>query len=255
MSRDKDSIKNIVIVAFSVCLVCAIMVSAAAVSLRPMQVANAELDRKRNVLQAAGILQPGLSIDEQFERIETRIVHLDSGQFVDNMDPNLFNQRAAAKNPESSQAIAGRDDIAGINRREDHSLVYMVRDDVGELDVLILPVRAYGLWSTMYGFLALDQDLNTVLGLGFYDHAETPGLGGEIDNPNWLSQWPGRQVYDGNGNVALRVAKGTGAVEEYHIDSLSGATLTSRGVDNMVAYWMSDRGFQPLLNQLRKEGS
>ena len=255
MSRDKDSVKNIVMVAFSVCLVCAIVVSAAAVSLRPLQVANAELDRKRNVLLAAGILQPGVSIDEQFERIETRIVHLDSGRFVDDMDPNLFNQRAAARNPETSAAIPNREDIAGLNRREDHSLVYMVRDEAGALDILILPVRAYGLWSTMYGFLALDNDLNTVLGLGFYDHAETPGLGGEIDNPNWLAQWPGRQVYDQNGNIALRVTKGTSVEEEYRIDSLSGATLTSRGVDNMLAYWMSGHGFQPLLNQLRMEGS
>ncbi len=251
--RDKNSIQNIILVAFTVCLVCAIVVSAAAVTLRPMQQANAEQDRKYNVLQAAGIFEQGMSIDEQFEDIETRVINLDTGEFVDDIDPDTFNQRQAARDPERSQAIPGREDIAGLNRREDYSLVYLVRDDDDELEIVILPVRAYGLWSTMYGFLALENDLNTVAGLGFYDHAETPGLGGEIDNPNWIQQWPGRKIYDDDGEVALRVTRSSGIPEEHHIDGLSGATLTSRGVDNMIAFWMGDRGFKPFLENLRSE--
>ncbi len=253
--RDKDSIQNILIVAFSVCLVCAIVVSAAAVTLRPMQQANAEQDRKFNVLQAAGIFQQGMSIDEQFEDIETRVIDLDSGEFVDHIDPNTFNQRQAARDPSMSQAIPGREDIAGINRREDYSLVYLVRGENDELEIVILPVRAYGLWSTMYGFLALESDLNTIAGLGFYDHAETPGLGGEIDNPNWIGQWPGRKIYNDDGEVALRVTRSGNVPEEHHIDGISGATLTSRGVDNMIEFWMGDRGFRPFLNNLRAEES
>ena len=253
--RDRDSVKNIIIVAFSVCLVCAIIVSAAAVSLRPLQQENAELDRKQNVLQAAGIFRSGVSIEEQFADIETRVIDLNSGEFVDHLDPDTYNQRQAARDPQRSEAIPGREDIAGINRREDYSLVYLVRDDNDDLEILILPVRAYGLWSTMYGFLALESDLNTVAGLGFYDHAETPGLGGEIDNPNWVAQWPGRKIYDDDGEVALRVTRSGNIPEEHHVDGLSGATLTSRGVDNMIEFWMGERGFKPFLERLQAEES
>lgn len=253
--RDRDSVKNIIVVAFSVCLVCAIVVSAAAVALRPLQQENAELDRKQNVLQAAGIFQSGVSIDEQFADIETRVIELATGEFVDDIDPDTYDQRRAARDPARSQEIRGREDIAGINRLEDYSLVYLVRDDDDDLEIVILPVRGYGLWSTMYGFLALENDLNTVAGLGFYDHAETPGLGGEIDNPNWIAQWPGRRIYDDDGEVALRVTRGGGIEEEHHIDGISGATLTSRGVDNMIAFWMGERGFKPFLENLRGEES
>ncbi|MCH8552885.1 MAG: Na(+)-translocating NADH-quinone reductase subunit C [Natronospirillum sp.] len=253
--RDRDSVQNIIIVAFSVCLVCAIVVSAAAVSLRPLQQENAELDRKSNVLQAAGIFQTGVSIDEQFEDIETRVIELATGEFADHIDPDTFDQRRAARDPSQSQELRGREDIAGINRLEDYSLVYLVRDDNDDLEIVILPVRAYGLWSTMYGFLALESDLNTVAGLGFYDHAETPGLGGEIDNRNWIAQWPGRKIYNDDGEVALRVTRGGGVAEEHHVDGLSGATLTSRGVDNMIEFWMGERGFKPFLENLRGEES
>ncbi len=251
--RDKNSIQNILIVAFSVCLVCAIVVSAAAVTLRPMQQENAELDRKSNILQAAGIFQAGMSVDEQFEDIETRVVELATGEFVDSPDPDTYDQRRAQRNPEMSDALPNREDPAGLNRLEHYSLVYIVRDDNDDIDILILPVRGYGLWSTMRGFLALENDLNTVAGLGFYEHEETPGLGGEIDNPNWINQWPGKKIYNDDGDLALTVTRGGGVEEEHHIDGISGATLTSRGVDNMIGFWMGERAFKPFLDNLRAE--
>lgn len=251
--RDKNSIQNILIVAFSVCLVCAIVVSAAAVTLRPMQQENAELDRKSNILQAAGIFRAGLSIDEQFADIETRVVELATGEFVDSPDPDTYDQRRAQRNPELSDALPNREDPAGLNRLEHYSLVYIVRDDNDDIDILILPVRGYGLWSTMRGFLALESDLNTVAGMGFYEHEETPGLGGEIDNPNWINQWPGKKIYNDDGEVALTVTRGGGVEEQHHIDGISGATLTSRGVDNMIGFWMGERAFKPFLDNLRAE--
>ena len=117
-----------------------------------------------------------------------------------------------------------------------------------------MPVRGYGLWGSLYGFLALEGDGNTVAGLGFYEHKETPGLGGEVDNPRWKSLWPGKQVYS-NGEVELTIMKG--AVDpsspgyEYKVDGLSGATLTTRGLDNLVKYWMGPNGFEPFLNNLK----
>lgn len=248
-TRDRDSAKNIIIVAFAVCLVCAIAVSGAAVSLRPLQQANAELDMKSNVLLAAGLRRADMSVEEQFKRFETRVVDLSSGTYAENVDPDEFDQREAARDPARSRVLSSQEDMASISRLEDQALVYLVRNDSGGVETIVLPVRGYGLWSTMYGLLALEGDLDTVRGLAFYEQEETPGLGGEITNPKWTGQWVGKKIYDENGDVALSVV-GNQVPEEYDIDAISGATLTSRGVDNLIQFWMGEQGFKPYLNNL-----
>ncbi|AQA18756.1 Na(+)-translocating NADH-quinone reductase subunit C [Halioglobus japonicus] len=248
-----DSIKKTLIVAFSLCIVCSVVVSTAAVMLKPAQVANAELDRKKNILAAAGILEEGRSIDEQFESITTRAVDLRTGQFTDEVDAASFNQRKSIKDPALSDKLSSSDDPAKILRREHFALVYMVEDENG-LDKIILPIRGYGLWGTLYGFVALEGDMNTVAGLGFYEHKETPGLGGEVDNPRWKGLWPGKQMF-ADGEVALTIVKG--AVDpgaegaDFMVDGLAGATLTTRGLDNLVKYWLGPEGFMPFLSNLK----
>ena len=96
---------------------------------------------------------------------------------------------------------------------------------------------------------------NTVRGFGFYDQEETPGLGGEVDNPIWKGRWPGKKVYDAKGDVALHVIKG--AVDpanpnaKTQIDGLAGATLTANGVSNLIKFWMGENGFKPFLTNLK----
>ena len=254
MSASGEGLGRILTVALGLCLVCSVVVSTAAVVLKPAQQANKTLDMKRNILMAAGLLDPALSVEEQFEQVETRLVSLDEGRFVEGVDPASFDQREAAKDPAQSRAIPGDADPAKLVRREDQALVYLVRDQQGGLDKIILPIRGYGLWSTLHGFMALESDGNTVAGLGFYEHAETPGLGGEVDNPNWKAIWPGKQVYQGE-QVAIQVLKAAvpaGSPDaQWQVDGLSGATLTTKGVDNLVRYWMGDQGFKPLLENLR----
>ena len=255
MSASGEGLGRILTVALGLCLVCSVVVSTAAVVLKPAQQANKTLDLKRNILMAAGLLDPALSVEEQVEQVETRVVSLDEGRFVEGVDPASFDQREAAKDPAKSRAIPGDADPAKLVRREDQALVYLVRDQQGGLDKIILPIRGYGLWSTLYGFMALESDGNTVAGLGFYEHAETPGLGGEVDNPNWKAIWPGKQIYQGE-QVAIQVLKGAvpagSANAQWQVDGLSGATLTTKGVDNLVRYWMGDQGFKPLLENLRR---
>ena len=255
MSASGEGLGRILTVALGLCLVCSVVVSTAAVVLKPAQQANKALDLKRNILMAAGLLDPSMSLEEQFEQVETRLVSLEEGRFVDDVDPASFDQREAAKDPAQSRAIPGDADPAKLVRRENQALVYLVRDQQGGLDKIILPIRGYGLWSTLYGFMALESDGNTVAGLGFYEHGETPGLGGEIDNPNWKAIWPGKQVYQGE-QVAIQVLKGRvpagSADAQWQVDGLSGATLTTKGVDNLVRYWMGDQGFKPLLENLRR---
>lgn len=249
---NNDSIQKTLLVAVTLCIVCALFVSSAAVMLKPAQVANKAEDRKANILAAAGMLEAGKSIDEQFERVTTRIVNLETGEFSDKFDPASFEQSEIAKNPETSTAL-GDDDIAKIKRRENFATVYLVENN-GELDKVILPVRGAGLWSTLHGFLALESDLNTVAGLGFFEHGETPGLGGEVDNPNWKALWPGKEVYD-DGEAKIQLIKGSvdgnTPEAEHKVDGLSGATLTSRGVTNLLQFWMGENGYKAFLNKLQ----
>ncbi|KZY63001.1 NADH:ubiquinone reductase (Na(+)-transporting) subunit C [Oleiphilus sp. HI0071] len=252
-------------VAFLLCLVCSLIVAGSVVALKPIQQENKALNLKANILAAAGLLPSGASKDEieaQFEKIDARLVDLDTGEYV---DPSVvgkqtalaYDQRKAQKDPKLSDSIPSEEDIASIKRRVDFAKVYLVRENE-ELKTIILPVSGYGLWSTLHGFLALEADANTVVGFGFYEHAETPGLGGEVDNPNWKALWPGKKVYDLDESDEPKLALLKGAVDrskpdaEYKVDGLSGATLTSRGVTNLVQYWTGEHGFQKYLNKLRQ---
>jgi len=248
-----DSINKTIRVAATLCIVCGIIVSVAAVLLRPMQQANKALDFKRNILAAANLMEEGKSVDEMFAQIETRLVDLRSGKFSDELDVQSYKQRKAIKDPALSAALENDIDIAGLSRKENFAMVYLVKDGQG-LQKIVLPIRGYGLWSTLYGFIALEADLNTVVGLGYYEHGETPGLGGEVDNPKWKSIWPGKKVYKSDGNVALGVVKGvvdaSSRGAEHKVDGLSGATLTSDGVTNMIHFWLGENGYGQFLRNL-----
>lgn len=251
---NNDTISKTVTVAFLLCIVCSVFVSTAAVMLKPVQVENKTKDFKKNILLAAGLYDNSKTIDEMFESIQTKIVDLDSGKFSDAVDVDTYEQVAGAKNTATSDALASADDIAKLGRREKYAKVYLVEGQ-GGLETVILPVRGYGLWGTLYGFLALENDLNTVVGLGYYEHIETPGLGAEVDNPIWKAVWKGKKIYRENGEVAISVIKGsvTPATNDstYKVDGLSGATLTSRGVDYMMKFWFSESGYKTFLQNLK----
>ncbi len=255
----KETVGKTFFVAFAVCVVFSVIVSSAAVVLRPLQEEQKILDKKRNILGAAGLLSEGVSIDEAFASIEARVVDLETGEYVDSEDAATFDPRAAVRDPARSVAIPGAQDVAGIKRRAKRAAVYLVRDG-DRVTKAILPIYGKGLWSTMYGFVALDaRDANTVRGLVFYEHGETPGLGGEIENPQWQALWNGKKTFGASGEVRLTVIKGLvdtsrpGA--EHQVDGLSGATITTRGVDGTVRYWLGDGGFGPYIGRLRTQGA
>ncbi|CAM5232882.1 MULTISPECIES: Na(+)-translocating NADH-quinone reductase subunit C [Stutzerimonas stutzeri group] len=257
MSSKKESTARTLTVALLVCLVCSVFVAGAAVALRPTQQQNALLDKQRSILAIAGLGQANMSAKEiralYGERIVARLVDLQTGKFSDEFDAQQFDPLAAAKDPALSASLPGEQDIASIKRRERYSIVYMVEKD-GQLDTLILPVRGYGLWSTLYGFMAVKGDLNTVAGLGFYQHGETPGLGGEVDNPKWRGQWPGKELFD-DGKLAVQIIKGSvdpqSPKADHQVDGLAGATLTSNGVNNLLHFWLGENGFGPFIANLR----
>lgn len=265
MSSKNDSIIKTLVVATVLCLVCSVIVSTAAIGLKPLQQANKSLDKKRNILVAAGVYDAlsvgklsAKEVEASFQQIEPRIVNLQTGEFVSDIDAASYDQRKAAKDPAQNVVLDGAIDIAKIKRRAQNALVYLVKDDKGKVKSLILPMHGYGLWSTMYGFLALEADTKTVVGLKFYQQAETPGLGGEVDNPAWLALWKGKQVFDEQWQVDIAVAKGGvdphSAKAAHRVDGLSGATLTSNGVSNLLQYWLSDDAFGVFLKRFRQQG-
>lgn len=252
---NQQTAKYTITVTLIMCLVASVLVAGSAVMLRPHQVANKALDFKKNVLKVAGMYQEGVSVDQQFEKIQVKIVDLQTGKFTDAVtDIDKFDQTASAKKPGMFDQLNPEEDIAKLITREKYAKVFLVNDEAG-LSRVILPLRGKGLWSTMSGFIALDKDLNTVLGFGFYSHAETPGLGGEVDNPKWKSIWLGKKIYSDAGEVKVSVIKGhvddATPEGEYKVDGLAGATLTSVGVSNLVKYWMGESGFKPFLTNLK----
>ncbi|WP_405120594.1 Na(+)-translocating NADH-quinone reductase subunit C [Pseudomonas leptonychotis] len=258
MSSQKESTVRTLVVALLVCLVCSVFVAGAAIALKPTQTDNRLLDKQRSILAIAGLGNPEMSGKEAKalfdERITAKIVDLETGTFSDAKDPIKYEPLQGAKDPSESIALTVEQDLAKLKRRERYTIVYLVQAD-GQLDKVVLPIRGQGLWSTLYGFVALKADLNTVSGFGFYQHGETPGLGGEIDNPKWKSLWPGKTIFAEDGNVAIAVVKGgvdpKSPKAVHQVDALAGATLTSNGVDQLMKFWMGEDGFAPFIAKLR----
>lgn len=252
---NKDSTQYTIIVALLLCLVCSVIVSTASVVLKPAQAANKAKDFKRNILSAAGLMEEGKSVEELFKKVETKIVDLQTGKFTNAVNPDSYDQRKASKDPGLSERLDPGIDVAKVGRQEKYAEVYLAKDTAGE-ELLILPVRGYGLWGTLYGFLAIKSDYNTIVGLGFYEHKETPGLGAEVDNPNWKGLWDGKKLYDAKGRVAIEIIKGSVTSNtqdaQFKVDGLSGATLTSRGVHNLLNFWFGENGYKPFLQNLKK---
>ncbi|WP_346914811.1 Na(+)-translocating NADH-quinone reductase subunit C [uncultured Roseibium sp.] len=245
-----DSVPKTVFVAVLLCLVASMIVSATAVSLRPVQEINKLRDKQINILQVAGRYDPSVNVTEAFSVFEPHVLELETGKFTDEFDPATFDDRAAADDPATSVAL--EDDPASIGRKSKFVTVYLLRKEDGSIDKVILPIHGYGLWSTLYGFIALEANGNDIYGLQFYSHAETPGLGAEVDNPRWKALWKGKKLADDSGDLLITVAKSAPPQgEEYHVDALAGATLTSRGVDNLVRFWMGEEGYGPFLKNLK----
>ncbi len=237
------------LVVLAVCLVCSIIVAGAAVGLRPLQIINKAKDKQQNILAVAG-LHTDKSITEIFSsNIQTKLVDLATGEFV--ADNAKYDQRVAAKDPKQSIKLNVEQNVAKIGRRANIATVYLVSDDNGVLQRIILPIHGAGLWSTMYAFVAIKTDGNTIEDITYYEQGETPGLGGEVENPRWRALFVGKKLFDENGLPAIKIIKGVAPEGSVHeIDGLSGATLTSVGVQHTFTFWLGKLGFGPFLNRV-----
>ena len=254
----EDSPARAIAVTLFVCAACSAAIAVSVEWLRPYQETHREADRAARIreLVATG---PGLETalgPLGTGRLEQRVVELDTGRYAPGMDPDAFDLQQAVMDPAESVALPPERDLAGIERRADHAAVFEVRDASG-LRLVVLPVYGTGYLSTLYAYLALDVDGDTVRGLDFYEQAETPGLGTEIQSPQWQAQWPGKRVHDDEGRVRLGVARGSvrpGSPEaESLVDGISGATKTGDGVTDLLRFWLGPDGFGPYLERIAQE--
>lgn len=255
LGAPKNSLAKTLLVPLIVSLLSAVLVAGAAISLRPQYEQNVELNRQRNILAAADLLDSGESAAALFDQVEARVVDLTTGDYATDMDLVTLEQARVSRDPAIRVAVPADLDIALIKERSRYAVVYLLYD-ADRLQQIILPVYGYGLWSTMYGYVALEADANTVVGLRFHQHGETPGLGGEIDNPKWQRLWRGKKIFDAGADPLIEVVKGSVPItndgrDAYQVDGISGATLTGRGVTNLLRYWLGPHGFGPFLQTLR----
>jgi len=243
-------------------MVCSSLVSATVVMLRPIQLNNQMLDRSRNVMKLTGLVEEGVTPGDEemldlFRDMDMRIVDIDQAEFNNELDPLSFDQRRAASNPDLGVDVPSDQDLSSLGRRSRFATVYIVLRE-GKLERLILPVRGAGMWSMIYGYIALESDLNTIAAVTFYEQNETPGIGDQIMRPEWLAQWQGRRIYDEVGD--LRFAVSHAKVEPgtstwlYEVDALTGATVTADAVTSMIRYWFGSHGYRPFLDFLREHG-
>ncbi len=252
-----DSIFKTFLVAFLLCVVCSVLVCLAAIVRIDKEAYNKQLEIRKTVLAAGGYQQQiddGGNIDELFTaNMELKLVDLATGEYTTAVDAATYNQREAVENAELSVKVPAELDAAAIGTRAKYAAIY-----VDKSGTTILPVRGAGMWGPMYAYISIAADTTTVKGLTFYQHAETPGLGAEIDNPNWKKQWPEKQIFNASGKLALKVVKkgkyNAGASDAINtIDGLAGATVTGDKVHAIIKYWFGEHGFGPFLAKLKAE--
>jgi len=242
-------------------VVCSSIVSASVVLLRPIQLNNKLLERSGNILQMTGLLPPGDDVGDEallelYKSLDARVVDINSASLESAFDPFTFDARKAAADPELSVPIAPAQDLAGLGRRSRFRTIYLVWRD-GALDRIVLPVQGAGMWSMLYGYIALESDLNTIAGVVFYEQAETPGLGDQISSIHWQQKWSGKKLYDEAGETLFRVAEGPvtagSAAADYQVDALTGATVTANAVTALMRYWFGPNGYGPMLERMREQ--
>ncbi|MEZ5976792.1 MAG: NADH:ubiquinone reductase (Na(+)-transporting) subunit C [Planctomycetota bacterium] len=254
--------------ALALCLVCSAVVSFAAVGLKDMQDANKLLDRRINVLKVAGVIAGDAhpapdEVNHYFEPgggVSYEVVDRTTGEVVTDLSKvgvasaEEFDPIAFAKEHLKDDALVAavpkdlkKTQVKGLPR---YLQVIAVKTD--EVDCYVLPIHGYGLWSILYGYLAVAHDGSQVVGITYYEHGETPGLGGEVDNPNWKAQWPGQRIYGDDGSMILEVKKHGQVTDPSHqVDGMSGATITTNGVNSMIQLWLGDEGYGTFLKAQR----
>ena len=225
-----------------------LLLALAASALRERQQFNEEVNVKRNILMAVGVLDRDreMELDEidamYQESVQSFAVDPD-GMVIEGVSGESLDLEVVLQDPDTSR----------------HRYPVFMATDAAGSTVYAIPVFGKGLWSTLYGYLALEADLETVRGMTFYAHGETPGLGAEIEQAWFQDNFVGKKIYDAGELRTIQVVKGT--VEnriqdpgdrDYFVDGISGATITGRGVSNLLETKVAL--YEPFFRRIRAGG-
>ncbi|QIR15574.1 Na(+)-translocating NADH-quinone reductase subunit C [Shewanella aestuarii] len=252
MAFKKDSVMGTMVFIISLSLVCSFMITGTAEILKERKLVKKRDEVQQFVLKAADI-----AIDTDFRevfaaRVQPKIVNIESGEFVEQENILDFDERMAAINPDTSRKP--KKDTAKIKTRADIVRIFEVFDESGKLTSVVMPIYGKGLWSMIYGYLAVEPDLNTIKNIVFYEHGETPGIADFVTDPEWNALWQGKKLFDEQGKIAIKVVKGGAKAGDIHgIDGVSGATRTGLGIQKAVEFWFGVEGYQTFLNRFAAE--
>ena len=220
--------RNVLTFAAIVCITCSVLLSSAAALLEKKQAYNIELDRKINVLKAFGVEV----VDENGKKVLSS-EEVD-GYFKDYISEVVLDGKTGEIIPGKTTAVLSKDDL----KRKTLLPLYQWTEQ-GSVKKYAFPISGKGLWSTLYGYMALEDNLATIIGITFYKHGETPGLGGECEQPWFQNAFKGKRVW-GNGKLLpFEVVKG-GVANKYPsgndhaVDGISGATTTGQGIQTFI---------------------
>jgi Na+-transporting NADH:ubiquinone oxidoreductase subunit C len=249
LAMPNESRPKVLIVAFLVSAVCALLVSGATVILRPIQTANRAAEEQARIeTLVRGI--PGMAalLEEAGGTLSTVVIDLDTGRAATDVTPATL--ETALADPANWTALDAGKDLAGLGQRPDIAQVFLLRQ--GEtVSLILLPLAAQGYNGRIEAILALQGDMNTVAGIAVTRHAETPGLGGRIEEAAWQADWPGTEIRDPGGEIRFAVARGTSSTR-YEVDGITGATRTSNAVTRMVRFWLGSDGYGPLIDAIKR---
>lgn len=262
MKLNKNSVVYVIGFVGLVALVCSLIISTVAVSLKQRQEDQKAINFQKSVLEVAKIQVENNDIIKTYnDNVEVRYVDLNKGKWATESDVKAIGNNYAdvllvSKYRKYVAQLPSKDNIAGLKNNEYAWIqpVYLIKDK-GQVSQVILPFYGNGLWSVMYGLLAIEPNGNTVKNIIYYQQGETPGLGGEVENPNFTKQFEGKQIYNLEGSQPttplLQLEKNASPSDKYHVNALTGATLTSNGVSNQLQFWLGDKGFGKFLHNLR----
>ena len=249
LALPNESRAKTLIVAFVVSAVCAILVSAATVLLRPIQAANRAAEEQA---QIAALVEgiPGIAalLETSGGALSTLVIDLQSGRAADEVTPDTLD--AALADTANWTALVGEADLAGLGHRPDYAQVFLLRD-ADTISLVLLPMTGQGYGGRIDAILALHADMTTIAGIAITQHSETPGLGGRIDEPSWQSEFPGTETRDADGDLRFNVARGP-ASGPHEVDGITGATRTGRGITQMVRFWLGPDGYGPLIRAIER---
>jgi len=224
----RQSNTYIVLYAVAITVVCGGLLAFAAVSLKDKQDANIALEQKKNILSSVITLKEGDNIDQLYSSQVKGFVLDYSGNVKEGMKPEQVELAKEYKKAPTERLLP----------------VYEFRNqaDPSKVEYAVMPVYGYGLWNNIWGFVAVKSDFSTIQGVKFQHAGETPGLGARIDSDEIQERYKGKTIFDNATLTSVAMQKGEGqdyGDEPHKVDGMSGATLTGKGVNNMLKDYLS----------------